>query len=482
MTDPNLYLRSQYLIASDTNGLGGLAAIPFGEKIPWNGLTVLADKALPVLRASSEKVDILVLGLLLHHEHPEFSNEDIVASIAAKSASVDDALSLFQDCGGRYVALLHDESRTVAMTDPCAMRRLYWYGSDSQLILSSSPRLILDALGRQPNLDGRVAALVQNQQFIGLEQPWVGDTWYDSSIKKIIANHCLDLKALKVRRMNYVYNGPSSREEIIPYAAGILRGLIRSAHSRYRLLQPLTAGYDSRLLLAASRPLRKDIQYYLFASTHDLSRSSDILIATRLAKRLGLNLQVILPGTLREAFSTHLKKKCYFPRILPKAAQIQWHYDTHGNSRVININGNCAEISRHYKRSANYSVENLNRHVGFNGFFAQYIRTWYDEAVDYCGKTGINIFDLFYWEQRMSNWGAHFPFEQDVAIEEFTPYNHKNLIHALLKVDLHTRRAPRFQLFRDLTDHLWPETLSEPFNPVVGWSITSRFKRMITGG
>ncbi len=86
----------------------------------------------------------------------------------------------------------------------------------------------------------------------------------------------------------------------------------------------------------------------------------------------------------------------------------------------MNLNGNCGEIARfHYSNKAvrDNHLERLITIAGFNGYFGNRIKEWHGGAAQFCAATGMNIYDLFYWEQRMSNWGALYPFEQDIAIE-----------------------------------------------------------------
>ena len=80
--------------------------------------------------------------------------------------------------------------------------------------------------------------------------------------------------------------------------------------------------------------------------------------------------------------------------------------------------------------------------------------------------TGIPLIDLFYWEQRLGNWGSLYPFEQDIAIEENCPHTNKNLILSLFRIPIKKRSYPKCVFIYNLIKTLWPETLSEPINPV----------------
>lgn len=482
MVEANAYLRGQYLIASETDSLKGLDLLVFDNKSDWNGYSVLVGESLPTTQVTLGNVDVFLIGYLVHHKYQNFNNEELLTWLVNKSLDAEDVVKELRDCGGRYIALIRDKATTIAVTDCCAMRQLYWYSTGNQLILSSSARLILDALGQKPQFDEKISELIKNPVYSYAEYAWYGDKWYDNRINKIIANHYLDMNAGIVHRTRYHYNGPTTYPDIIKYAAEVLTGLIGAVHHRYHIIQPLTAGYDSRLLLAASRNYSNRTSYYIFDSNYTLNKSPDVMTANDLCKKLGLKLSVIMPGNLRKEFIDELQKKCFIPRILPKATHIQWHYDIHRNKQILNINGNCGEIARYfyqYKTGNNENVNRLIKIAGFNNFFEQQIKSWYEDAIEHCRRNNINVYDMFYWEQRMSNWGAIYPFDQDIAIEEFTPYNHSNLLLTLLKTDIKQRKGPQYALFRDLMQHLWPETLSLPFNPIIGVQIKARAKRFI---
>ena len=479
MIEASGHLRGQYLIAFDRNKLNECFLSDFEQQVVWNGYTIFADDILQINQATSETVRILLIGYTVHHEYNAFSNENLLSWMLLNGQNVDDLIRLLQDCGGRYIALIEDKERTVAVTDCCAMRQLYWYSDGGNLILSSSARLILDVLDQKPVLDKITSELLASKVFSSTENAWYGNKWYDNRINKVIANHYLDMRTTSVHRIKYYYNGPIRYDDIIDYAENILTGLIRAAHSRYQIIQPLTAGYDSRLLLAASKKLCNKTRYYVFGNNNNLSRSPDVKIAIDICRKVGLDLEIALPGKLREDFLASYQKKCFFTRILPKTAHIQWHYYSHRNNNILNINGNCIGVVKcvyQNKARGGDDLGSLIKITGCKQIFAPQIEMWYSDAIDYCRNNNFNVFDLFYWEQRMSNWGALYAFEQDMAIEELSPYNHKNLLLALLKTDYIKRKSPQRLIYKDLINRLWPETLSLPFNPIIGLQMKSRLK------
>ena len=66
----------------------------------------------------------------------------------------------------------------------------------------------------------------------------------------------------------------------------------------------------------------------------------------------------------------------------------------------------------------------------------------------------------------MGNWGAMYPFEQDIAVEEFCPFYNKNMLFSIMRIDPKNRSFFRSKFHQNLIKYLWPETLTEPINPV----------------
>jgi hypothetical protein len=302
------------------------------------------------------------------------------------------------------------------------------------------------------------------------ESAWIGDKSIDDRLQKILPNHYLDLTKMEVRRTPlYPCRNCTDEGSIIEIASSILKGTFTALSNRFELIQPLTAGWDTRILLAASKELKDHILYYTFDTASNFI-ASDMRVAANLARKLGLNFKQIQTDRLSDEFLQIYNKEHIFPRVLPKTATIQYHYYNYRDSRSININGNGGEIARCYYGYTRRKVplEMLHLFSGYPSsieFARQELSTWAADARQFAEEHGIPLLDLFYWEQRMGNWGANYPFEQDIAIEEISPFNNKCLLSALLKIRASQRRAPHHRFMGRLIQYLWPDVLSEPINP-----------------
>lgn len=264
--------------------------------------------------------------------------------------------------------------------------------------------------------------------------------------------------------------------ETIEYTVTVLRNSMDAISRRYPVIQALTAGWDSRVLLAASKHIRDKIQYYVFDHSPDGRGSFDVLIPQRLSAKLDFGLEIIRPAKLRDDFLAVYHAEHVIPRIVLETPDIQYHYDHYKDRRMIRICGFGGEIARcRFGHTDRPITEDMLRYFGVYGGRSEYqnqvIGSWLIEAREYADYYNIPLLDLFYWEQKMANWGALYPFEQDIILEEFCPFYNKNMLLSMLRVNPKRRRLPEAHFFRDLIASMWKEALQEPINPmgVIGY-------------
>ncbi len=457
--------RNQYIAVSNHAGpaLPGMRAVDFG------GLRIYAHPSLNVSIATRSPTSVALLGYIIDPFHPERTNDDIVSALAGTCGTKEALFRAIEPLSGRYVLLYRNHSCFVVTGDACHLRQVYFGFVEDNLVLTSSPKLFLTFFHSDPRTSPEKEELIHLPAYTAQEGAWYGDQSMDDRLRKVLPNHYLDVTRREVRRIPFPPGHErTSEDQVIEYASALLKGTYSALSQRYRLMQAITAGWDSRILLSAGRDFKDDMQFYVFAwSSHD---EADVWVPRNLSRRLGVDFTVIKPGALREEFLARYRQEHILPRILPKTAQIQHHYDGHYDADVINVNGNGAEIARCFYGYTRRPV-GLDMLLLFSGygrkarFVEQELEKWYPQACQYAAGAQIPLLDLFYWEQRMGNWGALFPFEQDIAVEEVSPFNNRSLLHTLLRGQPERRKAPSYLFFQKLAQQLWPEALSEKVNP-----------------
>ena len=419
-----------------------------------------------------KETSVLQLGIVLDPYNPGHSNAEITANLAQRSPDLSSFLKQIETLSGRYLFLFKNKTNFIAVGDACHFRQIFYGLSEDNIVLTSSPKLFLEYFDLKLLNSPLKNEFTNSAAFNKSEQSWFGNQSPDDRLKKLLPNHYLDLTSGSANRYKpkFTYKNKTEEERIFE-ASQILKGSYKALiHRNYNLIQPLTAGWDSRVLLAATKPWKANISYYVFNRKKESEIiGQDVRIPLKLSKNIGLDFQAITPVRLRKSFIKQFNKNHIYPRVLPKTRNIQYHFDKHKNDNTININGNGAEILRCYYGNHLGKI-NLNMLIYLSGFpNSKFVRneltSWYKPAKKYSEETGLDLLDLFYWEQRLGNWGALFPYEMDIAIEEISPFNNKSFLYLIYFSGYKNRKKPDHIIFKKLIHFLWAEVLNEEINP-----------------
>jgi hypothetical protein len=108
----------------------------------------------------------------------------------------------------------------------------------------------------------------------------------------------------------------------------------------------------------------------------------------------------------------------------------------------LNISGYLGEIPR--LRYGNDKITDpilLAEKVGLpkTPYILNELRSWIDLNSSMAEQYNILLSDLFYWEIKYGNWGVQFSSELDIAIEEFYPFNCRDLVLTLYSAEENLR-------------------------------------------
>ncbi len=455
-------MKRQYVVSS-------FELKPTGDQFKqdrFEGLRVVHDAELDCCTAVGES-RVLLLGFIVDPLRPERTNRDIVEEMSGYETTAE-FLKRIQRFSGRYVILFKTSSEFIAINDACALRRLLYSFWKDRIVLTSSIKLYLTLAGDALMASERKMRFVRDQLFQKKEQFWVGDETVDDRFRKVLPNHCLDLGRRKIQRTPLFFGawraeGGSAES----YLGRVLSGGIAALRYRYTVLQPLTAGWDTRVLLAATRPFAHEIRYYTF--TTQLPRNHpDLRVPRMLAEKYHLNYAAVGTERLSDSFLRYFQAQFCFPNVLPKTRNIAYHYHRHSDGRYINVNGNGGEILRRCYHGLPFSdALFISKVIGYERipFVIGEVRRWLKASKEFAKRYKIRLNELFYWEQRMGNWHARYQRDQDVAIEEFSPFNNKDLLLTGLELKRSSRRLRDVGVITSIVELLWPELLSIPINP-----------------
>lgn len=281
---------------------------------------------------------VTILGFIIDPYDPKASNQDI-ADRLAKSTSKTNLFKALELLTGKFALFYTSDEHTILLTDFFSERQLYYWKRDNYYYISSSDKLMLDTLQLSPEIPPEKEALVDDTLFLNINEHWVlSEEDWDDRIKKLIPNHYLDIQKNETERLPIFVSNQLKEEEVLATFKTYLQNVMEAITLRYTAIYfPITAGYDSRLLLAASIRWKEKMKYYIFNSgkTYVLR---DVKIAKKIAKKFQLDFEEIkvpeMSATFKKEFASHF----IVPRFLSKTRNIAW-FKEHITIPTINISG-----------------------------------------------------------------------------------------------------------------------------------------------
>lgn len=462
MVDTDLQFRRQFLLGGERirGDVGWLHHAIGGLWLSWH-------PDLEVSLSSSGGRSLALLGYWVDPAAPELDSQAILDRVAG-APTVEKAIAATDALTGRWALVWAAGAEMHLFHDPCGLRMVHYTSDGDRPMVASQPELIRSVRPLAANDEREWQAFSTSQDFHWKQKAIIGDRTFYRECARLLPNHALDINRGTVWRYFPTRDIPSlGVEEAAARASESLRGTILAMERRAELILAVTAGWDSRVLLAAARPVAERVRFFVnsnkFAPSHP-----DIRIPTRLAERLGIDFTVndtSVPIASDVAEAVHRN-------VTGARGQIKlndvYHHFLHNQGRV-NVNGNGSEICRQFWGSDSERVrsvwtgEELARLVGYPGhrFVAAELDRWLAEAP----ATNIPTLDLLYWEHRMGHWGALHAAEQDIAMEQLSPFNNRALLVNLLGTEEAARAAPDYPVYRRMIELLWPEAAAEPINP-----------------
>lgn len=438
-------------------------------------LWLSAHPGLNVVTVGAGDRTLTLIGFLLDPGDPAADDRAILRRLLSACQARGALIAATETLGGRWILIGAFGGEHFLITDALGLRQVLHTepGAAEGVWALSQPGLALHTLGLRLG-EGAAEFLDSYAMRSRPEYRWPAAGTPVAGLRRLLPNHVLDLHSGEATR--YWPHGvlpqlspPEARARL----AGMLPALIRAAASRFELALSITAGLDSRLVLAAARAVRDRLCYLTVRQGKMADEHPDVVIPARLLARLGLEHEVIRArGTMSPEFSLAFKRHAFLAHdhYGPDAEAILRRY----GRRKVALTGSGAEVGRcsfrdqhPLSRWRRLRAADLARLQGMPHPFAL---RWFDDWLADAGEPGnVKLLDLFEWEQGHGNWLATTQLEFDIAWRDvFTPFNCRALLTTMLAVDERFRRRPRYPLFRTLIEELWRDVLSEPINPRAG--------------
>lgn len=215
-----------------------------------------------------------------------------------------------------------DLAKRALVTEPCQVpstsepdfevrfeRWLYAHGGRfAAILVEPSPRAYVDAFGSLPVFfeppAHRVSSspfllvdpgsIVPDSSLVSIVDPYETGQYYPfdetchRDARRLLPSHVLDMDVFAQRRI--WPSGPlppTSPEDAVEITASLLEATIEALARTGRTVLGLTAGGDSRMLLACARQVAEEIDLYTVAFD-DVTGKTDVATASRMAREVGV--------------------------------------------------------------------------------------------------------------------------------------------------------------------------------------------------
>ncbi|MDW3197452.1 MAG: hypothetical protein R8G66_34055 [Cytophagales bacterium] len=389
------------------------------------------------------RIGIHLIGDIFDWLQPEKTNEELLSVL--KAQSLEQLILEFDQFSGEFIVIFQIDEKIFLFNDACGQKEVY-YDADFQ------------AFGSQPSLLGLVADLRKHEASSSAQDFYtsktfnrnllfVGNSTQFQNVVHLTPNHYIDVHQKEINRF-FPLEKLKSRtlQEGASQAAKMIRGYVEAVATRKPSKIAVTGGYDSRVLFLAS--LNSDnCEYFVFRHKGMSDQHHDIKIPRELTTAFQKEFDVIDDLETYEV-TTDYKDHIDFPRY-PKI-------DINDVDRSF-INGNVSEIARNFFGYGSwYTAEDLAFISGnsIHPFVVDQYEQWL-KSKPHFERFGYHVLDMFYWEEKMSNWGAKMKTEAAALSRDvISPMNSRALLKTLLSVNRKYRDSHFNKLYDEIIREL----------------------------
>lgn len=491
ITDTNSLFCHQFIAGPDfIEGLEGWKKLEVTDE-----LRITYHSELEIQQVKRGASSITLIGHMLDSDDPGATNQQIIEKLVLRFSDVGILIESCAPYGGRWLIIAVKGEDKYLFNDALGLRQVFYTDStlSDSVWLVSQPGLakklfILD-------IDSKTRSFINSPQFSSSsEYTWPAYATPFPQVRHLLPNHYLNINT----RIHYRYWPKHSIEPINPDQAvedlaRRIQNIVTAAVKRFDdVVLGITAGLDSRLILAAARKSSDHIGYVTVRQGDMPDNHPDLTVPKALLGKLNLPHSIVVTEpSMSTGFSDLFKENVFLAHehYGPDAEAIATSY----NRTKVVITGSGAEVGRcPYRRQLLKLANKISPDSGLTAEAlaeldhkaeSKYAISHFSEWLADIGDThNVHVLDLFSWENGHGNWLAMTQLEFDTAWREIiAPYNCRSILTTMLAVDEEYRGHPEYKLANMLIRKMWPEVLSEPINPPIRYrrSLLGYIKRII---
>jgi len=302
-------------------------------------------------------------------------------------------------------------------------------------------------------------------------------TWFEG-VLQLLPNHSLDLMSAEAdRTLPRRPRVELCMEEVVREVAARMQFVMGQWLANRNVQVGMSAGWDSRIVLAACRPGKDRLHTYSTLIPGLSANHPDLAVPERMARDLGFAHRVIHPcQTMPEGMADVLDgtfDRWHNGWILPRLGWFKTF-----DPDVLAITGVISEVAKNFLEQAPIDTPlHATRAVHFaeHPWMMTYYQKWLDEDARHVSAMGYAPRDFMHWEQDACNVAGASIHAFNFVVDSVTPFSSHHILSTLLASPPALRDKHNSPLYKALVEYMWPELMQYPVNPMlrdraISWS------------
>jgi len=414
---------------------------------------------------------IILLGYIIDPFNPERTDKEILEMLLGLN-SFELIIKETNNFCGRFVIIHSDNKSIKIFNDAVGFRTVYYHIKNNLNACGSTPDIIAYAHKLPLTSNKEIINFYNSEEFKKNDQIWIGKSTMYDNIYHLLPNHFLNFSNNVVKRFwpDFKIFFTANQKDKIKLCAEILQNTLLAASKRYKLHFGITAGWDTRLLFAASGRIKDSTFYYVNKSENFTLDHIDIKIPLLMAEKFGFKLNIIdINSNVNPVFEKIFFKNNILAnkKLLPVFHEV-YNRNITDSYTVTGVMGNgIARIYMRLPEDMEVNGKNLARFSNYQNlkYPVEALEEWITEVKDLCNENNIDIMDLYQWEQDNAHWATCSAIDQDIVRDEIVPFNNRKLISLFWSMKPSSRYQYNPVIYKKIIRLLWKDALNFPVNP-----------------
>ncbi len=422
------------------------------------------DKEIEYYTVRKGKTQITLLGYTFHCYNSLSEQELIENLLTLSKEELLDEIDLW--CG--HFVLFVSKDTIKIYNDACASFKVFYGKKDKVSVIGSDPKIINKFFNFEKDREISKLRFYQSK-FFKKNSTKIGHDSQYKNMYQLVSNHCLNTERNTSERIF----PREKRKEISQEVAGqklirIFNHLTFLIEKRHTVYASLTAGYDSRLLMAATRKISNKVEYYTFKIPNQKENFIDYTLPKKITTDLELKYSFIYIKRLSE----NIKKKILASYDFPKLRPFEQYLNIFPKNKKENILlvGFVSEVAKNYLENVNVrNGRDVLRavHLPDNQYLENYYTSWLETNRKVISDLNYEVLDFIHWEQDITNFAGQNTYYAHHYVRLFSLFNSREILRIMLAVPIEKRDGKSPSFFKYLIRKMWPDLMNYPFNPTL---------------